>query len=129
MARKVEVGEGVFVCAIHRCVVGKRPQRAQGMEHLLRRAFKQPSTAPRKQGVATEKCRLAINLGRSEVNNVVQCVARCGGNAECNTLPGNRLAVFEAFGQFFERSEEHTSELQSRENLVCRLLLEKKKNN
>src|SRR5690606_35825119 len=28
----------------------------------------------------------------------------------------------------FMRSEEHTSELQSRENLVCRLLLEKKKN-
>src|SRR5690606_40764766 len=27
----------------------------------------------------------------------------------------------------YERSEEHTSELQSRENLVCRLLLEKKK--
>src|SRR5256884_9242643 len=30
---------------------------------------------------------------------------------------------------FFERSEEHTSELQSRLHLVCRLLLEKKKNN
>src|SRR5690606_39527981 len=29
--------------------------------------------------------------------------------------------------QIQERSEEHTSELQSRENLVCRLLLEKKK--
>src|SRR5690606_41979396 len=28
---------------------------------------------------------------------------------------------------FVFRSEEHTSELQSRENLVCRLLLEKKK--
>src|SRR5690606_41671272 len=28
-----------------------------------------------------------------------------------------------------QRSEEHTSELQSRENLVCRLLLEKKKAN
>src|SRR5690606_40756938 len=28
---------------------------------------------------------------------------------------------------WFTRSEEHTSELQSRENLVCRLLLEKKK--
>src|SRR6266511_661254 len=27
-----------------------------------------------------------------------------------------------------QRSEEHTSELQSRENLVCRLLLEKKNN-
>src|SRR5690606_14091627 len=30
-------------------------------------------------------------------------------------------------GQVTTRSEEHTSELQSRENLVCRLLLEKKK--
>src|SRR5690606_41818962 len=28
---------------------------------------------------------------------------------------------------YIQRSEEHTSELQSRENLVCRLLLEKKK--
>src|SRR3989442_13317649 len=30
--------------------------------------------------------------------------------------------------QHHERSEEHTSELQSRPHLVCRLLLEKKKN-
>src|SRR3712207_7802532 len=29
----------------------------------------------------------------------------------------------------YARSEEHTSELQSRQYLVCRLLLEKKKNN
>src|SRR2546430_3068831 len=29
--------------------------------------------------------------------------------------------------KIFERSEEHTSELQSQSNLVCRLLLEKKK--
>src|SRR5690606_40688160 len=35
--------------------------------------------------------------------------------------PSRGQAVFGA------RSEEHTSELQSRENLVCRLLLEKKK--
>src|SRR2546430_13653519 len=39
------------------------------------------------------------------------------------------------FGDLFvpvalgQRSEEHTSELQSQSNLVCRLLLEKKKNN
>src|SRR3712207_7153824 len=32
-----------------------------------------------------------------------------------------------ARGQVVERSEEHTSELQSRQYLVCRLLLEKKK--
>src|SRR5207302_4984439 len=31
------------------------------------------------------------------------------------------------WGPLTRRSEEHTSELQSRENLVCRLLLEKKK--
>src|SRR3712207_8638360 len=31
--------------------------------------------------------------------------------------------------QLYERSEEHTSELQSRQYLVCRLLLEKKNNN
>src|SRR5260370_15733414 len=31
--------------------------------------------------------------------------------------------------QFKQRSEEHTSELQSHLNLVCRLLLEKKKKN
>src|SRR5690606_40339079 len=35
------------------------------------------------------------------------------------------LAKLRAAG--WTRSEEHTSELQSRENLVCRLLLEKKK--
>src|SRR2546430_12230328 len=32
------------------------------------------------------------------------------------------------YGAGGERSEEHTSELQSQSNLVCRLLLEKKKN-
>src|SRR5690606_42045585 len=40
-------------------------------------------------------------------------LATTGGNAASNDAR-------------FERSEEHTSELQSRENLVCRLLLEKK---
>src|SRR5690606_41790214 len=53
-----------------------------------------------------------------DLNNARRLIA----NAEVHTIrrarggqpPGNR-------------SEEHTSELQSRENLVCRLLLEKKK--
>src|SRR5436309_7799984 len=36
-----------------------------------------------------------------------------------SVMPGGRKPI--------GRSEEHTSELQSRENLVCRLLLEKKK--
>src|SRR5690606_42132725 len=42
----------------------------------------------------------------------------------CTRLASARSA---ARARAFARSEEHTSELQSRENLVCRLLLEKKK--
>src|SRR2546430_8821232 len=41
--------------------------------------------------------------------------------------PEARRGVLHATGQ--GRSEEHTSELQSQSNLVCRLLLEKKNNN
>src|SRR5699024_7996004 len=52
------------------------------------------------------------------------------------TIPaGNLYATAEETSRFFQmllsdgvRSEEHTSELQSRFDLVCRLLLEKKKN-
>src|SRR2546422_2976257 len=41
---------------------------------------------------------------------------------------GLRTNMFICFGSaLFTRSEEHTSELQSRLHLVCRLLLEKKK--
>src|SRR2546430_3959799 len=36
-------------------------------------------------------------------------------------------ALAKACGRTMTRSEEHTSELQSQSNLVCRLLLEKKK--
>src|SRR3989442_12005735 len=39
-----------------------------------------------------------------------------------------RISVPLASAAVLERSEEHTSELQSRPHLVCRLLLEKKKN-
>src|SRR5258707_7449572 len=41
---------------------------------------------------------------------------------------GNEDDLDKAVAFFAERSEEHTSELQSRQYLVCRLLLEKKKN-
>src|SRR5260370_16521745 len=40
---------------------------------------------------------------------------------------GVTQADADAFGALMARSEEHTSELQSHLNLVCRLLLEKKK--
>src|SRR5690606_40276248 len=40
---------------------------------------------------------------------------------------GNLYKIKTPCLSYSQRSEEHTSELQSRENLVCRLLLEKKK--
>src|SRR2546427_2274895 len=43
--------------------------------------------------------------------------------------PIRRLALATRQVQDGDRSEEHTSELQSQSNLVCRLLLEKKKEN
>src|SRR2546422_4463430 len=57
-----------------------------------------------------------------------------GGNrtaeaASTDYLLGNRLgSLVVDVGHDYMRSEEHTSELQSRLHLVCRLLLEKKKN-
>src|SRR5690606_40739705 len=48
--------------------------------------------------------------------------------SSCSTVNASlRHSPPEAAGLNRPRSEEHTSELQSRENLVCRLLLEKKK--
>src|SRR5690606_38224621 len=48
------------------------------------------------------------------------------GNLACTA---NTLQARFPIGAVATRSEEHTSELQSRENLVCRLLLEKKNYN
>src|SRR2546427_9460741 len=56
-----------------------------------------------------------------------------GRGAEAATPPGSLHAADAAHAreeilpQKWRRSEEHTSELQSQSNLVCRLLLEKKK--
>src|SRR2546422_6744372 len=54
--------------------------------------------------------------------------ARCGRDAPENRETEERLTADETqLPHFRMRSEEHTSELQSRLHLVCRLLLEKKK--
>src|SRR2546430_9824463 len=53
----------------------------------------------------------------------------CCGYSSAGLRPGfNHCGAVHA-GADHTRSEEHTSELQSQSNLVCRLLLEKKKNN
>src|SRR5690606_41371764 len=48
-------------------------------------------------------------------------------DANWQRAAGLSAAMWESSTWCRPRSEEHTSELQSRENLVCRLLLEKKK--
>src|SRR6266511_4646635 len=54
---------------------------------------------------------------------------RSGPRSRCGWRPGSSspASIRPLSSSCRPRSEEHTSELQSRENLVCRLLLEKKK--
>src|SRR3712207_7778688 len=58
--------------------------------------------------------------GQGEARRALRVVRRATGQ-EPRALLGQQ-------GQRERRSEEHTSELQSRQYLVCRLLLEKKNN-
>src|SRR2546430_7056979 len=59
-------------------------------------------------------------LFRSQLAELIEGVAPA--------RPRGRRRIHPATRVFQARSEEHTSELQSQSNLVCRLLLEKKKN-
>src|SRR5690606_40736071 len=54
-------------------------------------------------------------------------VVEVTANSGVTHLQGEAVGVGIGNEHDLARSEEHTSELQSRENLVCRLLLEKKK--
>src|SRR2546430_9909141 len=63
---------------------------------------------------------VAGHMDKTEIN-VVHRHDRSGG------LGGFERLRREMFFRLVDRSEEHTSELQSQSNLVCRLLLEKKK--
>src|SRR2546427_5021544 len=47
--------------------------------------------------------------------------------SRCSRYEANDVQLQETSWGVMKRSEEHTSELQSQSNLVCRLLLEKKK--
>src|SRR2546430_6184799 len=57
------------------------------------------------------------------------CVVVTGGLHESGAAQLLTLARDRSVSTLGLRSEEHTSELQSQSNLVCRLLLEKKKKN
>src|SRR5436309_11864387 len=89
-----------------------------------------------------ERFEEAISLGQRDIiasfpgglrRWSVAAVRPCGGIGEHSrgfdiiAGPFRRSPVLSGDVVSSGRSEEHTSELQSRENLVCRLLLEKKK--
>src|SRR5256885_8654420 len=74
------------------------------------------------------------NFGLRELAAPVKAGIRAAG---ANPMEFNSIAISDGItmgtegmkAPLISRSEEHTSELQSPCNLVCRLLLEKKKNN
>src|SRR2546422_7838142 len=65
----------------------------------------------------------AFGLDPLVVSETLHEVARC----RRNSILINTFMLASDYGLVNFRSEEHTSELQSRLHLVCRLLLEKKK--
>src|SRR5690606_40255668 len=72
---------------------------------------------------------MAEETGR-EMNEAIVAGAANGwglGESLGRALEVRRDLAYPELSLLLARSEEHTSELQSRENLVCRLLLEKKK--
>src|SRR3712207_8833942 len=95
----------------------------QGTNHQLRPqvALHRPSDEPPGIGVEHER-HVEEALLSIDVRNIrrPEPVGSCDGE-----VPADQ--IFGGDGAFVARSEEHTSELQSRQYIVCRLLLEKKK--
>src|SRR3712207_8977146 len=72
-----------------------------------------------------------LGVKRSDRRPTAACGASTvrAASARSRAEPAPRISPQPASASPLERSEEHTSELQSRQYLVCRLLLEKKKHN
>src|SRR5437773_4058729 len=91
------------------------PHRDRQIENLHETSRLHARIKPQPQAVAQRFCSLvhsSPNRGMEE-----PLLARARGQIRQNQVAPTQLA----------RSEEHTSELQSHHDLVCRLLLEKKK--
>src|SRR3712207_8508243 len=69
-------------------------------------------------------CSAWVSKGRSKKSTLLNSVA---SRFVWSVLPLSTTTTRRAHVSAESRSEEHTSELQSRQYLVCRLLLEKKK--
>src|SRR6478736_4151948 len=91
---------------------------------LTTKVFHSTTGTPGDTGLAPDRIRRQLegSLARLGVDRIDLYLAH---EPDPETPIGETIATFEALRS--ERSEEHTSELQSQSNLVCRLLLEKKK--
>src|SRR2546427_6203444 len=72
---------------------------------------------------------LALNRLPPTPENYTRLYEQAAGEPGAASFPQGPLRHVHALLPAQTRSEEHTSELQSQSNLVCRLLLEKKKKN
>src|SRR5690606_20954160 len=115
----------------------RRPRDRRLLRRLWPEAFRRVGPAP------GPPCRAVLRAAHRPRRTPVGFVARAGAAprrarprlhvrpqapvaAAAHPVPARQPGLFRGAAA---RSEEHTSELQSRENLVCRLLLEKKKHN
>src|SRR2546427_1185978 len=87
------------------------------------RKMRGKSTTPAKSSSRTRAVRTGITL-TSQQSRMERLRWRIPGTDLGKNTNNSAIDVGDACGC---RSEEHTSELQSQSNLVCRLLLEKKK--
>ena len=109
-----------------------RPPQVPGEQVTLRRrgptSFDPSHPAPLRDGLPSRRGRPGAR-GRSPGKKPTRpgrCRRRRGPTKLTRPSPSSRSRRAAAHSEP-RRSEEHTSELQSRTNLVCRLLLEKKK--
>src|SRR5690606_38543080 len=103
-----------------RCIALVLPLLDQGTQRLGRPSLFLQSL---RRHDLLQEAKLVIAIQDGEVGLETHPLCFLAQNACRERVEGAEPPAFNG-GQ---RSEEHTSELQSRENLVCRLLLEKKK--
>src|SRR5688572_5486440 len=107
--------------------LGRTIRKSQTRRPQQRRHVEVTAWSP----VFVQEAKAALNVQRGELRNPVGGVVRLsargqrtrGGEVEPGIAPVETVRR----GALVLRSEEHTSELQSQSNLVCRLLLERKK--
>src|SRR5947209_15231468 len=112
---------GQFGIRFFRCLPNLRPVKSRLLEQLgitrngleLARRGALPDRQRRAPIALTRQCPIDVRFQEVAKPSVADMLGQ----------PMNLLIVLKHL-----RSEEHTSELQSRQYLVCRLLLEKKKN-